>query len=64
MTTMQASEKKKVGHTNERHFAEIIGGDVVKGTHKNDVIDQQVKCHPLFGPQFRKVKVRFASEIP
>lgn len=55
MTTTQASEKKKVGHINERHFAEIIGGEVVKGTHKNDVIDKQGNNHSVKGGQYWQI---------
>ena len=55
MTTTQASEKKKMGHINERHFAEIIDGEVVKGTHKNDVIDQQGNNHSVKGGQYWQI---------
>ena len=27
-------------------------------------LEKNLKCHPLFGPQFRKVKIRFAARIP
>jgi hypothetical protein len=55
MTTTQASEKKKAGHINERHFAEIIGGKVVKGTDKNDVIDQQDHNHSVKGGRYWQI---------
>jgi len=55
MTATQASEIKKMGHINERHFAEIIGGEVVKGTHKNDVIDQQSNNHSVKGGRYWQI---------
>ena len=39
-----------------RTQAEAIWGEVVGGMEK-------VKCHPLFGPKFSKVKIRFVFEI-
>ena len=55
MTTTQARKKKTEGHINERHFAGIIGGKVVKGTHKNDVIDQQSNNHSVKGGRYWQI---------
>ena len=49
MTSAHASEVKTSGHINEQHFAELIGGQVNRGSHKDkkDVIDKQHRSHSV-----------------
>jgi len=47
MPSEQASSKKKSGHANEKHFAQLIGGVVLASTGKTDVIDQQHRTHSV-----------------
>lgn len=50
MTSAKASSTKTIGHENEDHFAELIGGVVVgDGQEKTDVIDQQGNSHSVKG---------------
>jgi len=67
MTTGQASRVKLAGHARERHFAELIGGEVNKGTQtdKKDVIDQQHRFHSVKGGTWWQIflygRARFES---
>ena len=47
MSSRQASYKKRRGRINERHFVELIGGDVVSGVEKTDVIDPQYNTYSV-----------------
>ena len=51
MTSDHASEVKIGGHINEYDFAELIGGQVNRGSHtdKKDVIDTQDRSHSVKG---------------
>lgn len=42
-----SSEKKIAGHNNEDIFASLIGGKVIKGTQKGDIIDKNNKLHSV-----------------
>ena len=42
-----SSDKKKRGHKNEKDFASLIQGEVIKGTQKGDVRDKSGKLHSL-----------------
>jgi hypothetical protein len=47
MTTEQAIEKKKIGHSFEKIFANLIKGYVVKGNGKTDVKDEYGNTYSL-----------------
>ena len=49
MSSEHASEVKRAGHVNERHFATLIGGVVNRGsgTDKKDVMDKQDRAHSV-----------------
>lgn len=49
MTSSHAREVKTAGHLNEHHFAQLIGGEVNKGSHtdKRDVVDSQHRSHSV-----------------
>ena len=49
MSSAEASRVKTTGHLNEEHFANLIGGEVNKGSHtdKKDVIDCQHRSHSV-----------------
>ncbi|MBC6413766.1 MAG: hypothetical protein GDA45_02365 [Chromatiales bacterium] len=49
MTSEQASTVKISGHVNEAHFAELIGGHVQRGSHKDkkDVADKKDRFHSV-----------------
>ena len=49
MSPKKASEVKIKGHANEEHFAQLIGGEVNKGSHtdKKDVIDKHHRSHSV-----------------
>ena len=42
-----SSLKKRAGHKEEEIFAELIGGEVIKGTQKTDVIDHKGKNYSI-----------------
>ena len=46
-SSMISSEKKLGGHKKEEIFANIIGAEVVKGTHKTDIIDKKGKKYSV-----------------
>lgn len=49
MSSDDASRKKVQGHINERHFAQLIDGEVYKAQHtgKTDVLDKQGNTHSV-----------------
>ena len=57
MTSADASMKKVSGHINEHDFAELIGGEVNKGSHtdKRDVVDAQHGMHSVKAGQWWQI---------
>lgn len=49
MTSKDASRKKRQGHKDEEIFANLIGGKVIAGTGKQDVIDKNGKIYSVKG---------------
>lgn len=47
MPSEVASEKKKAGHINDKHFAVLIGGKVIPGSGKTDVVDFQGNAYSV-----------------
>ena len=66
MSTRTASYKKRNGHINERHFANLIEGEVVGGrTDKTDVIDSEGNTYSVKSSEwwqiFLYVRERFVD---
>ena len=57
MSSRKASKVKVSGHLNEEHFAELIGGEVNKGssTDKKDVIDRHHRSHSVKAGEYWQI---------
>lgn len=65
MTSEQASQKKIEGHKKESYFAELIGGEVNKGTQtdKKDVIDKRHRTHSVKGGKWWQIFLYAKSRL-
>ena len=77
MSSEKASRIKKRGQNKEYIYAQLIGGEVVRGTKKEDVKDKRGKIHSLKGGSeiqkksgrhgkwqiFLYKKIRFEEEV-